>query len=89
MKDLRKPRTVASIDSALLLSGERQLQHEIRLLQDWIAELEAREDKQPSDNLALSTYRDMLRSREDMLEALRQQAPAQNSAPNSPGNTPQ
>lgn len=72
MKDLRKPRPIARIDPSLLTAGERQLRHEVELLQGWIAELEAHSDHN-SQEQALSIYRDMLRSRKDMLAALAQQ----------------
>ena len=72
MKDLRKPRTIARIDPAILSAGERQLRQEIELLQGWITELETHPDRN-SHEQALSIYRDMLSSRKDMLAVQAQQ----------------
>jgi len=73
MKDFRKNRGEVSIDPELLSQGEQQLFSEIRLLEKWLNALNATASKDATDIRLITTYQDMLRSRQDMLEILRKQ----------------
>lgn len=74
MKDLRKNCGEVSIDPALIRQGEQQLLSEISLLKKWLKTLDAAPRKDTSTSKSISTYQDMLRSRQDMLAILRKQA---------------
>ena len=70
MKDFRKNSGEVSIDPELIRRGEQQLCSEIGLLKQWLQALRASSDQ----SALISTYQDMLSSRQDMLEILRKQA---------------
>ena len=71
MKDLRKDLVEVSIAPELLVRGEQQLLSEIKLLEQWLQTLDASPRKDAVSTQSLNTYRDMLRSRQDMLAILR------------------
>lgn len=74
MKDFRKARGKVSIDPELISQGEQQLLSEISLLEHWLKALETAPHKGPSSSNSITTYQDMLRSRQEMLAILRKQA---------------
>jgi hypothetical protein len=74
MKDLRKNRGEVSVDPELIRQGEQQLLSEISLLEQWLKTLDAAPHKDASTSKSITTYQDMLRSRQDMLAILRKQA---------------
>ena len=74
MQDFRKNRGEVSIDPELIRRGEQQLRSEISLLKQWLQALRASSDQSTFNSNQISTYQDMLRSRQDMLEILRKQA---------------
>lgn len=57
------------LDPDLVDEGLEQLDAEIRLLDEWLQELESRPDD-PVTREARDSYRDMLRSRREMRQAL-------------------
>ena len=73
MKDFRKTRGEVSVDPDLIRRGEQQLLSEIRLIEKWMHELNALPHKDAANIELMTTYQDMLRSREDMLAILREQ----------------
>lgn len=74
MQDFRKNRGEVSIDPELISRGEQQLCSEISLLTQWLQALRASSDQCAFNSNLISTYQDMLRSRQDMLVILRKQA---------------
>ena len=64
MKDFRKNSGEVSIDPELIRRGEQQ----------WLQALRASSDQSAFNSNLISTYQDMLSSRQDMLEILRKQA---------------
>ena len=74
MKDFRKNSGEVSIDPELIRRGEQQLCSEISLLKQWLQGLRDSSDQSAFNSNLISTYQDMLRSRQDMLEILRKQA---------------
>ena len=73
MKDFRKNGGEVSIDPELIRRGEQQLCNEISLLKQWLQALRDSSDQSAFNSNLISTYQDMLRSRQDMLEILRKQ----------------
>lgn len=75
MKDFRKNRGgEVPIDPELLEQGERQLCSEISLLEQWLKKLKTAANQDAITSKSITTYEDMLRSRQDMLAILRKQA---------------
>lgn len=62
------------IDQKLIEEGIDQLASEIKVLESWLEELEAADDKNSEVSAARKSYNDMLRSRREMLSALNQHA---------------
>lgn len=58
------------IDEDLIREGTEQIASEIKVLEGWLAELEAADEDDPEAAAARKSYRDMLRSRREMLSAL-------------------
>jgi len=72
-----------SIDEQLIDEGISQLASEIKVLENWLAELED-SDTGNSDVLAArKSYNDMLRSRREMLSALNKHARGDQDTANS------
>lgn len=63
-----------SIDQQLVLEGIEQLASEIRVLENWLEELESEEEGNSEVLAARKSYHDMLRSRREMLSALNKHA---------------
>jgi len=59
-----------SIDEALIAEGTAQLNNEIKVLESWLAELEAAKSDDTETLAARKSYTDMLTSRRDMLNSL-------------------
>ncbi|MDF1765686.1 MAG: hypothetical protein P1V29_04820 [Gammaproteobacteria bacterium] len=59
-----------SIDEALIAEGTAQLNSEIKVLENWLAELEAAKSDDTETLAARKSYTDMLTSRRDMLNSL-------------------
>lgn len=74
MKDFRKNRAEVSIDPQLIRQGERQLLSEISLIEKWLKTNGTASGEDAAHRKLISTYQDMLRSRQDMLAILRKQA---------------
>ena len=68
-----------NIDQKLIADGTSQLNSEIRVLQAWLEELESSGHENAEATAARKSYRDMLRSRQEMLSSLSRQSaqPAQ------------
>lgn len=64
------------IDQELVREGTAQLACEIKVLEGWLAELEAADAGDPETAAARKSYRDMLRSRREMLSTLSGQGKA-------------
>ncbi len=58
------------IDQELVRQGTAQIASEIKVLEDWLAELDAADEGDPETAAARKSYKDMLRSRREMLSAL-------------------
>jgi len=65
------------IDQKLIDEGTAQLNSEIQVLEDWLAELETAPEEDEEALAARKSYRDMLSSRREMLSALAKQAKVQ------------
>ena len=65
------------IDQKLIDEGTAQLNSEIQVLEDWLAELETAPEEDKEALAARKSYRDMLSSRREMLSALAKQAKVQ------------
>lgn len=74
MKDFRKNRAEVSIDPQLIRQGEQQLLSEISLIETWLKANSVASGEDSPNTKLVSTYQDMLRSRQDMLAILRKQA---------------
>lgn len=59
-----------NIDEKLIEEGIAQLASEIKVLEDWLAELESSDPGDSEVLAARKSYHDMLRSRREMLSAL-------------------
>ncbi len=66
-----------SIDKKLIEEGTQQLNNEIRVLETWLIELEALDNSDAEIIAARKSYKDMLRSRKEMLSTLTKQAKMQ------------
>jgi hypothetical protein len=66
-----------SIDKKLIEEGTQQLNNEIRVLEAWLIELEALDNSDAEIIAARKSYKDMLRSRKEMLSTLTKQAKMQ------------
>lgn len=67
LKEKRNRPGTPDVEPDLLEQGITQLELEIRTLQDWIGNID------PDDAQHRRSYEDMLRSRQDMLVALKRQ----------------
>lgn len=70
IKEKRRTRNVISIDQRLIEEGAAQLSSEIEILQNWLDELEKADAEDMAAADARVAYRDMLRSRKEMFQAL-------------------
>ena len=62
------------VDEQLIEEGTFQLTNEIRVLESWLAELEASGDANIENAATRKSYNDMLRSRREMLNTLTKQS---------------
>lgn len=69
--------TDITIDQKLIDEGTAQLNSEIAVLENWLAELDASKDNDTEIEAARKSYQDMLSSRREMLSALAKQAKLQ------------
>ena len=69
--------TDITIDQKLIDEGTSQLNSEIQVLENWLAELDATGDDDEEVAAARKSYHDMLISRREMLSALAKQAKLQ------------
>jgi hypothetical protein len=65
-----------NIDEKLIEEGIAQLASEIKVLENWLEELEVSDDGDSETVAARKSYNDMLRSRREMLSALNKHAKA-------------
>ena len=65
-----------NIDEKLIEEGIGQLASEIKVLENWLEELEISDDGDSEIVAARKSYNDMLRSRREMLSALNNHAKA-------------
>ena len=65
------------VDQKLIDEGTAQLNSEIQVLENWLAELETAPEEDEEALAARKSYRDMLSSRREMLSALAKQAKVQ------------
>ncbi|MDP1930321.1 MAG: hypothetical protein Q8L60_02570 [Gammaproteobacteria bacterium] len=70
IKEKRRMRSAISIDQRLIAEGTAQLSSEIEILQSWLDELERADVADMAAADARIAYRDMLRSRKEMFQAL-------------------
>jgi hypothetical protein len=63
-----------NIDEKLIEEGISQLASEIKVLENWLAELEASSNEDSEVIAARKSYHDMLKSRREMLSALNRHA---------------
>lgn len=66
-----------SIDKQLIQEGTQQLNSEIQVLEAWLKELDASDGSDAEIIAARKSYKDMLRSRKEMLSTLTKQAKQQ------------
>ena len=66
-----------AIDQKLIDEGTAQLASEIKVLEAWLEELETSDDRDAEVVAARKSYKDMLRSRKEMLNTLENQAKLQ------------
>lgn len=66
-----------SIDKKLIQEGTQQLNSEIQVLEAWLKELDASDGSDAEIIAARKSYKDMLRSRKEMLSTLTRQAKLQ------------
>lgn len=66
-----------SIDKKLIQEGTQQLNSEIQVLEAWLKELDASDGSDAEIIAARKSYKDMLRSRKEMLSSLTKQAKIQ------------
>ena len=69
--------TDITIDQKLIDEGTAQLNSEIQVLENWLAELDSTGDDDAEVAAARKSYHDMLSSRREMLSALAKQAKLQ------------
>ena len=69
--------TDITIDQKLIDEGTAQLNSEIQVLENWLAELDTTGDDDAEVAAARKSYHDMLSSRREMLSALAKQAKLQ------------
>lgn len=67
-----------SIDQQLVEEGLTQLANEIKVLENWLQELDSSDEEDSEVLAAKKSYHDMLRSRREMLSALNQHADKEN-----------
>ena len=73
MEERRKPHAPAPIPADLRDQGAQQLKAEIKLIEGWLEDLNETREDNPESLAARKTYHDMLRSRNDLLDALNKQ----------------
>ena len=71
--DRRQPPEIAALSPELADRGKQQLESEIRLLEEWLQELDQTRQDNTESLAARKSYSDMLQSRKDLLAALRKQ----------------
>ncbi len=69
--------STVGIDEKLIQEGTQQLNSEIQVLEAWLMELEASDGSDAEIIAARKSYKDMLRSRKEMLSTLTKQAKIQ------------
>ena len=75
MDDREYENTDLEIDQKLIAEGAMQLNGEIKVLENWLRELDEAEVEENEEILAVrKSYNDMLRSRREMLSTLEKQA---------------
>lgn len=72
MQERRQAGTVAPLPGQLRQSAREQLENEVRLIRSWLKDLEGTREDNAEALSARRRYHDMLRSREDLLEALQE-----------------
>ena len=73
MEDRRKIPAVAEISPELLARATDQLESEIRIIESWLQDLEETREDNPESVAARQAYGDMLQSRRDLLNTLKEQ----------------
>ena len=73
MKDKRQTQRTSQIDQKLVEEGSAQLSSEIEILESWLADLSNADVSDPHIIDTKKSYLDMLRSRQEMLNALQAQ----------------
>ena len=73
MEDRRAPPQIAAIPEELRKKGQEQLEAEISIIEGWLEDLNETREDNPESLAARKSYMDMLRSRKDLLMALRKQ----------------
>tara|TARA_B100000686_G_C16058517_1_gene603458 strand:- start:51 stop:299 length:249 start_codon:yes stop_codon:yes gene_type:complete len=63
-----------AIDEDLIAEGTSQLINEIRVLEEWLSELDSSKAGDPEIRAARKSYNDMLKSRREMLNTLAKQS---------------
>ena len=74
MNQERSQKNQISIDKKLIDEGTAQLTSEIKVLESWLTELNSSESGDPESEAARKSYKDMLRSRKEMLNTLNKQS---------------
>jgi hypothetical protein len=74
MQDRRQPTEPATLTPALVDQARQQLDREIRLIEGWLAELEGTSKDNPEALSARKAYTDMIQSRRDLLQTLKNQS---------------
>ena len=74
MDDREYENTDLEIDQKLIAEGAMQLNGEIKVLENWLRELDEAEEENEEILAVRKSYNDMLRSRREMLSTLEKQA---------------
>lgn len=73
MDDREYENSDLEIDQKLIAEGAMQLNGEIKVLENWLRELDDAEEENEEILAVRKSYNDMLRSRRDMLSSLEKQ----------------
>lgn len=73
MDDREYENTDLEIDQKLIAEGAMQLNGEIKVLENWLRELDEAEEENEEILAVRKSYNDMLRSRREMLSTLEKQ----------------
>ena len=73
MDDREYGNTDLEIDQKLITEGAMQLSGEIKVLENWLRELDETEEENEELLAVRKSYNDMLRSRREMLNSLEKQ----------------